>query len=325
MTRAPVKVTYDFRLGRTIPLGRMRHYSWTPARDRSIVSAMRNTIVACALAASAAITRPAAADDASEDRVTLPKHRVLVDVYLEANLSRGAAWSPVSLAPDLWFGATSDLTLGVVHSVAGETGFIDGYGSAVCLTGSSNGCPGVYNNVGLDVRYRLSGGAFTWALDSGLFFNSFSPFRLALKIGALGRWHTGRFALELQPAVFLGFTNRTTTVTMMGVTTTVTANGDDLSLPITGLVWLATRVALGMQVGVRIPFEDTSSTYDVSLSLGAHVVATDKLALTAAFSLTRVLGGANADAFSSRAVVIGGGNAGALDGRALVVGGAYAF
>jgi hypothetical protein len=265
-------------------------------------------ITACALGAGASTAR--SAPNETEDRLTLPRMRVTLDVFLEANLSRGAAYEPFSIAPDLWFGATDALTLGLVHSTAGRTGFIDGFGDALCLTGAANGCPQAYNNVGVDLRYALARGSFAWALDGGLFFQKFSPVQLAIKLGALGRFRSGRFALELEPAVFVGLTNRTETITVMGVTTTQTTNGDVLSLPITGLVWVSRRVALALQVGVRVPIEDASNTYAISLSLGAHVVATDKLALTAAFSLTRVVGGGNADA---------------LDGRALVIGGAYAF
>ena len=265
---------------------------------------IRSSILACVLAAAGPAR--AAPDDATVDTLTLPRHRVVLDVFLEANLSRGQAFAPFSIAPDVWLGATDRLTFGLVHSTAGRTGFIDGYGDSLCLTGTANGCPRPYNNVGVDARYTLSGGSFGWALDGGLFFQNLSPVQLAVKLGALGRWRAGRFSLELQPAFFVGLTNRTETI--MGVTTTT--NGDVFSLPVTGALWIARRVALAMQLGARIPIEDTANTYAVSLSLGGHVLATDKLDITAAVSFTRLNGSATTDTF---------------DGRALVVGGVYAF
>jgi hypothetical protein len=265
---------------------------------------IRSSIIACALAA--ATTAGAGPDETSVDTLTLPRHRVVLDAFFEANVSRGQAFAPVSIAPDVWFGATDDLTLGLVHSTAGRSGFIDGSGDSLCLTGTANGCPRPYNNLGVDVRYKLARGSFGWALDSGLFFQNLSPVQLALKLGAVGRWRSGRFSLDLQPAFFVGLSNRTETV--MGATTTT--NGDVFSLPVTGAVWIASRVALAMQLGARIPIEDTSNTYAISLSLGGHVLATDKLDITAAFSFTRLNGSSTTDTF---------------DGRALVVGGAYAF
>jgi len=240
------------------------------------------------------------------DQTVLPKGRAVIDAYLEISLVSGAVFKPFSIAPDIWYGVSDDITVGLVHSIAGETGFIGGVGDALCLSGSDV-CK-VYNNVGVDVRYKLKAGTFNWAFDGGLFFDSISPAALALKLGVLGRWHKDKLSLELEPALFFGLTNRTTDTTVGGVTTTVTTNGDALSVPVTGLYALTPKIAAALQIGLILPFEDTSDTYAVPLSIGFHYLATDHFILNIAFSLNRLIA-----------------NGGGADDRSLTIGGSYAL
>ena len=144
------------------------------------------------------------------------------------NLSSGAAFKPVSITPDLWYGVNDDVTIGLVHSGVGATGFLDGVGNSLCITGSDNGCGHVYNNVGLDGRIRITK---PWAVDVGLFINSISdPFQLAAKLGIDGRWTWNKVSLELQPSFFLGLTNREPMATGMVV---VATNTETLYVPAT--------------------------------------------------------------------------------------------
>src|SRR3954470_25033757 len=91
--------------------------------------------------------RAAAATADGADQLTLPKGRVLLDAFVEINLSTDQAFKPVSLSPDIWYGATDDVTVGLVHSGVGRSGFIGGIADSLCLTGSDNGCSDVYNEV----------------------------------------------------------------------------------------------------------------------------------------------------------------------------------
>ena len=140
------------------------------------------------------------------DRFTLPKGKLALDAFVEMNLSSGEAFKPVSITPDLWYGVTDDVTIGLVHSGVGATGFLDVVGNSLCITGTANGCGHVYNSVGLDGRIRI---AKPWAVDVGLYISSISdPFQMAAKLGIDGRWTWNKVALELQPSIFLGLTNR---------------------------------------------------------------------------------------------------------------------
>jgi hypothetical protein len=260
----------------------------------------------CVLAAAPPDARaePPSAD--AVDRLTLPEGRFVIDAFLEMNLGSDEVFKPFSITPDLWYGVTDALTLGLVHSFDGATGFVGGVGDSLCLTGRDNGCPHVYDNVGVDVRYRLMEGGFALAADGGLFFRSFDPVQLALKLGVAGRWHKDQLAVELEPALFFGLTNRSRDVSVGLTTVSVTTNGDSLSVPVTGLYSVTPGVALAVQLGLILPFQDTGDTYSIPLSIGVHLRATEKLNLFAAFSLTRLIGGGDAGAFDNRSVTIGG-------------------
>ena len=236
----------------------------------------------------------ASAGSDSSDQLVLPKGRAVVDAFLLVNLSSGAAFKPVSLSPDIWYGATDKLTVGLVHSTWGETGFAGvGIGDALCLSGSSNGCASVYHDVALDGRYELERGKWAWAADGGLdIISTSSPFELSLKAGAVGRWHAGKVAVELAPALYIALSHRS------AAGATDVANHDQLGIPVTLLYAQSPQVTLAAQVGLLLPFEDTSADYDVPLSLGAHYRVNEKLDLAFAFTLVELIGGGDAGADS---------------------------
>ena len=156
-------------------IARQMRFAWVLAvsgSSRPRASRARTTRVARALRARGAIRAISCA----------PKGRGVVDAFLLVNLSSGAAFKPVSLSPDI-VGATDKLTVGLVHSTWGETGFAGvGIGDTLCLSGRSNGCASVYHDVALDGRYELERGKWAWAADGGLdIISTSSPFELSLK------------------------------------------------------------------------------------------------------------------------------------------------
>jgi hypothetical protein len=239
------------------------------------------------------------------DQLTLPKGRVLLDAFLEMNLSTDFAFKPVSLSPDIWYGVTDDITAGLIHSGVGRSGFIGGVGDSLCLTGTENGCSDVYNEVGVEARYKLKFGQMAWAVNGGLFIRQFDPFQLALKVGVVGRWHSGPLAVELSPNIFFGLTNRTSSGTVI-----VASNEEVLDLPVTGLYSVTPVIAVAVQTGVMLPFQNTGDTYAIPLSIGAHYRVNESASANLAFSLP---------------ILVGGGPLTGFDARSLTLGGAYAF
>jgi hypothetical protein len=232
------------------------------------------------------------------DQLTLQKGRAILDAFVEIGLSNGAAFKPVSISPDIWYGVTDDITAGVVHSATGASGFIGGVGDSLCLTGATSGCPDFYRNVGFEGRYRIKMGGIALAADGGLYvLHLTNPMVLSLKAGAIGRWHSGPLAIEASPNLFFGLTNRSSVA-------------DFLNLPATALYAVTPAISVAAQVGIVLPFESTGDAYALPLSIGAHYHVNDQLNVSVAFSLPRL---------------VGGGSGNGVDFRSLTLGGSYAF
>jgi hypothetical protein len=240
------------------------------------------------------------------DQLTMPKGKLLVDAFVELNLSKDNAFKPVSISPDVWYGATDDLTLGLVHSSIGATGVIGGFGDALCITGSSNGCESVYPGVGIDARYRLKAG---WAVDGGVFVNDFDPFALAIKLGLVGRHRISeKLAIEAQPNVFIGLTERDATADGMG-TVTFEGNEEILSIPVTAAYLVAPKVTLSGQLAFQTPFSEAGDNWSLGFSIGGRYRASDHLDLGLAFSLPRLAGGGDGTGADARSITLGVGYA----------------
>jgi hypothetical protein len=250
---------------------------------------------------------PAAAAD-GDVQLTLPKGRLVLDAYLAASLVSGAVFKPFALSPDIWYGATDKVTVGLIHSSVGATGFIGGANTPLCLAGSDGGCGDVYSGFGLDARYPLKAGPLALAADGGLYIRHFDPFQLALKIGAVGRWHSGKIAVEFAPNLFFGLTNRSGGA--VG-TTSVAGNQEVFDLPATLLYAVTPKAALALQTGVILPLQSTGDLYAIPLSIGGHLHVNESLNVNLAFTLTALAGGSAQKT--------------GFDGRSLTLGGTYAF
>jgi hypothetical protein len=238
-------------------------------------------------------------------QVVLPKGRLVLDAYIPINLSADAVGKPISISPDLWYGVTDDITVGLIHSGLGRTGVMGSVGTALCLTGSDNGCAKVYDNAGVEVRYKLKSGPLAYAVDGGLHASSFDPFTLSLKVGLVGRWAKDKIAVDFAPNVSIGLTERSQDV--LGVS--ITTNPDVLSIPVTGSYEVAPKAAVSLQVAPVIPFEDTGDTWSVPLSIGGHYAVNESLTATLAFTFPRLIAGSS----------------GSADYRVITLGGTYAF
>jgi hypothetical protein len=242
-------------------------------------------------------TPVAKVDDQNSDTLNLPKGKVVINAFLSIDLSKGLVGKPISLSPDVWYGVTDDLTIGLVHSTVGTTGLLYNFGNSLCLSGKSDGCANVYQNVGADVRYRLMA---PLSLDAGLLVRDTNPFEVAIKIGASGRWHFGKAAVELQPNVAIGLNKRSATMTSAG-------NSDILTVPVTGSYEVADKLELALQLGLSLPFEHTGDTYAFEAALGARYQVNHHLGLGLTFALPALASGSSGlKAFDFRTIMLGG-------------------
>ena len=249
----------------------------------------------------------AAAEVTEERQMTLPAGRAFVQVFAEINLSADLALKPLSIAPDLWYGVSDELTVGLVHSGRGATGFFGLPGNGLCLTGADNGCPDVYHNVGIDARYHFyRSGGITAAADGGLFARSFDPFALALKVGATGRWQSGQLAVDLAPSIFAGLTERDPEG---AVDVEVTSNKEVFLLPVTAIYAVTPQLGAAVQAGVQVPFEETGDAWTFGLAIGAQYLVTEQVSADLAFSLPLLAGGPDGTGADARVLTLGVGYA----------------
>jgi hypothetical protein len=160
-------------------------------------------------------------------------------------------WKPVTMPLRLSYGVTSDVTFAVTH----QTGF--------CLSGASNGCPKVYNDIGAETLISIFPfGAFQAALAIGGELLSISePFAAAAVVGFDARLGVGPIALRLDPRLRIGLNERDTI-----------GNKEFLSAPVTLQLQVTSNVALFAGVSMTGPLDPAvgsfSSSYTVPMNAG---------------------------------------------------------
>ena len=122
--------------------------------------------------------------------------------------SKNSFGKPTSFAPDLYYSFTDTVQLGLLHTL--PMGWQTLPGAGLCLTGQSNGCPHVYDNVGLDFMYGLVYGDFHLSLHSSLFLVPIAdPTGVMWTIGLAGKFHfTNMVALWFDPQVGIMLAHR---------------------------------------------------------------------------------------------------------------------
>lgn len=232
--------------------------------------------VAVVMIASAAAASP---DDLVGRDVVLARGAGEFAAALELNLSTRHVYKPVSLAPDLWFGITDALTVGVIHS-ARATGVLD-TGDGLCPRDSVHGCPRAYDNVGVDARYRLHTGAIAIAARLRVVASTFDPVKPSIRPGALVRLHRGRFAVIADPHLELGLANRDQ------------GNRDWLRIPVWLAIQPARRVAIALRTGIDGEFATYADTFAVPLGVDVTIRATRDVDLTGLVAFPELLGPQN--------------------------------
>jgi hypothetical protein len=193
----------------------------------------------------------AGADDLTSDDVVLPEGQLESALSVEADVSKRAGGEPFSLAPDLSYGVTDTLTVGLVHS-ARALSLVDS-GLGVCLSGHD--CRAIYDDATLDSRLRfLRRDGFNLAARLRFTSHSFEPWKPSLRLGGLFKWHHGRFALVTDPQYQIGLANRDR------------GNRDWLRLPLWLEIQPVRHVLLALRTGVE---GEVATWHDSFLVAGA--------------------------------------------------------
>lgn len=216
--------------------------------------------------------------------VVLGRGQLSLTLNLEVQMSAGKAGEPVSLAPDLAYGVTDDLTVTVVHSLSAMTGLRAAAGGGLCLTGTDGGCVALYNNVGAEGWYRIARGALPAALVVGVHATNLDAGFHAAKLGLRLRYPRGRFILQAWPSVLVALTHRTD------------AAGDPLDkdtlwLPVLATVKLDPRLTLGVGSALKGPLQGFADGWTVPLLFVAQTTINRQLTAGAAWGFGSMLGG----------------------------------
>jgi len=205
-----------------------------------------------------------------------PAGMIALRVLLDINLSADQAGKPISLVPNLYYGATDQLQIGIVHD--GPMGWQARPGLGLCLTGESSGCPHVYDNVGLDVMYAVSVGQSRLSLHTSLFANSFDPFAISLALGFTAKTKLGsRVALLFDPKLAIALTERAT-------------NDDAVYVPVELQLQLGAATTLKLLSGLAAGISAFGDTYEIPIGVGLLQNLTPHLDLGARFSFDNLLG-----------------------------------
>lgn len=232
-----------------------------------------------ARAGGPAVAAPGGPDDIVGRDVVLAREAGEAAATIELNLSKRYEWDPVSVAPDLWFGVTDLITVGLIHS-SRATGVIDA-GNGLCSTGTAHGCPAAYDNIGVDGRYALRRGWLAIAARVRAIATSFDPFKPSVRPGALIRLHRGRFGVIADPHLQLGLSRRDE------------GNRDWLRIPLWAAIQPARGVAIALRTGIDGELATFADTFAVPIGLDVTVRITARIELTAFVGFPTLLGPQN--------------------------------
>jgi hypothetical protein len=239
--------------------------------------------------------------------LTLGQGMIEVWAPVQLNASEDADWEPVTLNPSINFGITDLWQIGIRHIVG------------ICIGDAEDGCPRVYDDIGVTTRFSLGRGAgLDFALQGAVQVAPIrDPAAWAAEVGLLLRAGGGAVAITAAPTVSFGLNDRDTRTSRitpilwnLGTYDVVTrsapsaettdptfatiGNKEHLSVPVTLQLQLGQALALVAGVSVEGPlnpevggFEDF---YRVPVGAGVVFTALGNLDLGAALTFPAFAG-----------------------------------
>lgn len=218
---------------------------------------------------------------AAADPVVLDRGELHAALTVESNLApSGGTGKPLSIAPDVWYGVTDELTLGLIHSNASLDHIQPG--ASLCVRTDDFICRDAYRGSGLDALYRLLPGQLAVAARARVLIRDIDPWKPAVTLGALARWRQGRYEVSADPYLQLGLTNRSL------------GNRAELWVPVVASISPVCRWWIDLHTGWNSDWAIiTEDGWHVPVGLGTRVDATETVRLAALFGFTSLLGPQN--------------------------------
>jgi hypothetical protein len=208
--------------------------------------------------------------------LVLGQGQIEADLVVEANLAPGSFAVPLSLAPDVWWGASDRWTVGIIHSDPAIDRFTPG--ASLCVRTDDMICTHLYRGGGIDVRWSALTGDFALAPRARLLVRDLDPWKPALTLGALAQWVHGRVAVTGDPYLQIGLANR-----QLG-------NRTQLFLPVELAVAFAPRWQVDLRTGYTSEVAVWRDGYHIPAWAGLRVAVTPSVEIGGAVGFYTLLG-----------------------------------
>ena len=223
---------------------------------------------------AASVTAPISATEA-----TLHQGAVSVDGDLVVGFSKGNAWKPIQIIPNLYYGVSNELTAGFANNTNAEIfqAVSAPGGRGLCLSGSSNGCAHVYNSFSLDALFSfMRSSRLDLAAHGGVDF-VLDPFLLSLRLGVKGKAGIGPLAIVFDPSLNIGLIKRY-------------ENKEYLQVPVRIGLIVASRLNIGVSAALNGQLDGFGDAYQIPLGAGATFALNGAVDVRAQFAFDNLAG-----------------------------------
>ncbi|MEZ4398919.1 MAG: hypothetical protein R3B06_02815 [Kofleriaceae bacterium] len=222
-------------------------------------------------------TNAPAGEQAVVRGIQAPAGMLAARIALDISMSKARFGKPISIMPDIFYGVTDRLQVGLVHS--GPMGWQTRPGAGLCLTGTDNGCPHVYDNVGADVMYGLLyGDQLHLSAHGSLYVTSIDAGWVMAAVGATAKLHlSDSAALSADPQLGIQLADRDLL-------------DDQLYVPVELQYQLAAPTSVKLLTGVSGGLQHLGDTYQVPVGIGVVQNLTPAVDIGARVSIDNLLG-----------------------------------
>lgn len=201
--------------------------------------------------------------------LTAAKGQIEVNADLVMNLSKELAFKPAGLAPDIFYGATDKVSVGVEHGIG------------ICFVGKDNGCAEVYNEFALALKYAFKQGPFNAA--------AYGAFQLAglagdgdiafsARVGGIAHLRSGK----------VGATGAF--IVNVPIDPRADKGNESFVLPVEGQIQASPQFAIRIILGFNGPFEGLSKAFQVPFGFGVLFALNRKIDIKGEFIWDNALG-----------------------------------
>jgi hypothetical protein len=222
-----------------------------------------------------------AMEGAAPPATGVAKGKIAIWVDVGLNLSADAVAKPFAIAPDVWYGVSDKLAVGLAHSGYAANGFLGAPNAGLCLAGEDNGCISVYNNLAGLAKFAVmaeAGKPLSVVVNGGVVIPNIKDTLLAgLKVGADVGYMTGKIHIGVSPNIYIGVTERD-------------FNKEALNIPVMVGYGVNEKLKAGVQTGIAGPLDGFGDAFRVPLSLAAMYNVGPKINAGGAFTLFNIAG-----------------------------------